>query len=244
MKKFICGFIVGAMLFTTIGVFAAQYIADTATFKVLVNGEEFVSDPPALVVEGRTYLPLRAMGDALGVPVEWNAELGQAEVGTAPKTEQIQYSRTNPAPVNVSQNYTSVSEWFEDNNYTVDIKVTEIVRGQEAFNALKAGYSLYDEPDEGYEYLNAKIKFSVVSTKGDFSIEPGQGYFKSFTSKNEECPYVSWVSVEPYLTGSLYEGGSTEGWITVMVKKDDAKPKLAYGLDYNGANGVWFALYK
>lgn len=91
MKRFIIGFVIGAMIFGTIGAFAASYVAEPATFKVLVNGEEFVSDPPALVVEGRTYLPLRAIGDALGVPVEWNVELGQAEVGAA-KTASVENS--------------------------------------------------------------------------------------------------------------------------------------------------------
>ncbi len=86
MKKFILGLVLGALIFSVAGVFAASYVADVAGFKVLVNGKEFVSDPPALVVEGRTYLPLRAMGDALGVPVNWNAELGQAEVGITPQT--------------------------------------------------------------------------------------------------------------------------------------------------------------
>ena len=81
MKRFIIGFLVGAMLFGALGAFAASYIANPVDFKVIVNGEEFVSDPPALEVEGRTYLPLRAMGDALGVPVNWNEELRQAEVG-------------------------------------------------------------------------------------------------------------------------------------------------------------------
>lgn len=81
MKKFVSGLLSGLILAGTVA-FAASYLAEPATFKVLVNGEEFVSDPPALVVEGRTYLPLRAMGDALGVPVNWNEELGQAEVGT------------------------------------------------------------------------------------------------------------------------------------------------------------------
>lgn len=80
MKKFIIGFLLGAMIFGIAG-YAVTYVAQPATFKVMVNGEEFISDPPALVVEGRTYLPLRAMGDALGVPVEWNAELNRAEVG-------------------------------------------------------------------------------------------------------------------------------------------------------------------
>jgi len=81
MKRFISGFIVGAIALSIIGVFAASYVANPAEFKVLVNGEEFVSDPPALVVEGRTYLPLRAIGEALGVSVNWNEELRQAEVG-------------------------------------------------------------------------------------------------------------------------------------------------------------------
>jgi len=83
MKKFITGIIVGALLTSTIA-FAASYIANPPTFKVLVNGKEFISDPPTLVVEGNTYLPLRAMGDALGVPVKWNEELRQVEVGTSP----------------------------------------------------------------------------------------------------------------------------------------------------------------
>lgn len=81
MKKFICGLLTGVLICGT-AAFAANYEAVTAGFKVLVNGKEFTSDPPALVVEGRTYLPLRAIGDALGVPVNWNDELGQAEVGT------------------------------------------------------------------------------------------------------------------------------------------------------------------
>ena len=81
MKKFISGFLIGAMLFSVIGAAAVTYVAYPAGFKVLVNGEEFKSDPPAVVIEGSTYLPLRAMGNALGVPVNWNSELQQAEVG-------------------------------------------------------------------------------------------------------------------------------------------------------------------
>lgn len=81
MKRFISGFLLGAMIFATIGAVAVTYVATPASFKVLVNGEDFVSDPPAMVINDRTYLPLRAMGDALGVPVEWNAEKQQAEVG-------------------------------------------------------------------------------------------------------------------------------------------------------------------
>ncbi len=243
MKKFITGFIVGAVICSMLGAFAVSYIANPVDFKVLVNGKEFVSDPPALEVEGRTYLPLRAMGDALGVPVNWNEELRQAEVGnSAPVAAVNEYSRTNPAPLNTVQTHTTTSEWFEEDNYTVSVRVMETVRGDAAYKALKAKSTIYPEADDGYEYLNAKIAVSVVDTKGDYSVDVSQSDFTTFSSNNEECPYNYYTSIDPVLTGSLYSGGNTEGWITVMVKKDDANPKIAYGLDYNGTNGIWFNL--
>nr|DAF01570.1 MAG TPA: copper amine oxidase [Caudoviricetes sp.] len=87
MKKFVSGVLIGVVLSSTFA-FAAQYVAKSANFKVLVNGEEFTSDPPALVVEGRTYLPLRAIGEALSIPVNWNEDLKQAEVGNLINVEQ------------------------------------------------------------------------------------------------------------------------------------------------------------
>lgn len=244
MRKFLSGFLVGTVIFSAVGAFAVSYVAEPATFKILVNGEEFVSDPPALVVEGRTYLPLRAMGNALGVPVEWNAELNQAEVGnSAPIASANQYSRNNPAPLNTIQTYTKTSEWYEADNYTVNVRVSEVIRGDAAWKKIKEENMFNDPAPDGYEYIMAKIAFSVLDTKIDVSVTPSEYNFKTFSSNNEEMEHPSIVNPEPTLSGSLYEGGNTEGWITVMVKKDDPKPKLSYGLDYNGAGGIWFALY-
>lgn len=246
MKRFLSGFLTGAIIFSMLGVFAVSYVANPVDFKVLVNGEEFVSDPPALEVEGRTYLPLRAMGDALGVPVTWNEELRQAEVGnSAPVTEENQYSRNNPAPINTVQTYTYESKYTPEKGYTVSVRVLDAVRGQKAYEDLlneKKFGGIYKEPEDGYEYMNVKVALSVVETKSDFSILATGSDFSSYSSNNEECPENFLTSVEPSLTGHLYAGGNTEGWITVMVKKDDANPKLAYGLDYNGTGGIWFSL--
>lgn len=89
MKKLISGLVIGGILGSCMFVYAAatSWTATKASFKVMVRGEEFISENPAIVVEGRTYLPLRAMGDALGVNVEWNDQLRQAEVGMATKTQ-------------------------------------------------------------------------------------------------------------------------------------------------------------
>ncbi len=242
MKRFISGVTVGLLISSTIA-FAATYTAHQAGFKVLVNGKEFTSDPPPLVVEGRTYLPLRAMGDALGVPVEWNAELKQAEVGTTiPVAEQKTYSRTNPAPIGTSQTYTKTSDWLETDNYTVNISVQEVIRGEKAWQKIKDANMFNSPAKDGYEYILVKIGFTVMNTKSDFSIDANSYGFTAFSSTNEEMEYASVVEPDPELSASLYEGASTEGYITVQVKKDDPNPKLAYGLDYNGSNGIWFSL--
>lgn len=241
MRKFLCGFLAGAIIFGAIGGFAVTYVANTADFKVMVNGEEFTSDPPALVVEGRTYLPLRAMGEALGVPVAWNEELRQAEVGNmAAVAEENQYSRNNPAPLNTVQIYTK-DEKYSD-NYTVSMRILETVRGEKAMQMLTDANMFNDEPDEGYEYILAKVAVSALSVENDGAFSLNDYYFKTFSSNNEEMPRASVVEPKPQFDGKIYAGGNTEGWITVQVKKDDKNPKLAYGLDYNGIGGIWFAL--
>lgn len=126
MKKFILGFISGALIFSVVGAFAASYVADVAGFKVLVNGKEFVSDPPALVVEGRTYLPLRAMGDALGVPVNWNEELGQAEVGITP-TSNDNHAEAKPDYEDVVAFEKALNNGEDLTGKTVVITVNELV---------------------------------------------------------------------------------------------------------------------
>ena len=90
MKKFIIGFVLGALIFSASTAYAAtQFTAHIANFKVLVNGEEFkATTGEVLTVEGRTYLPLRDMGNALGVSVVWNEKLRQVEIGTPPDAQE------------------------------------------------------------------------------------------------------------------------------------------------------------
>lgn len=90
MKKIILGLVCGAVIASTIAL-AASYVAEDASFKVFVNGKEFTSSK-AIVIDGSTYLPLRAIGEVLNVPVNWNEGLHQVEVGN-----QLSVSDTNQA---------------------------------------------------------------------------------------------------------------------------------------------------
>jgi hypothetical protein len=85
MKKFVLGFIIGALLFSILPVSAAiqEYICYKADYKVFVNGVEYTNeDLPVLNYKGNTYAPFRSILEAAGLVVNWNAKLKQAEVTT------------------------------------------------------------------------------------------------------------------------------------------------------------------
>lgn len=88
MKKIICGIVIG-MLLVSVG-YAAGYSAQQANFKVFVNGTEKSNwgDVPPLVVNGRTMLPLKAVGEALGVNVRWDGSNNCVIVGSEPIEQQ------------------------------------------------------------------------------------------------------------------------------------------------------------
>ena len=242
MRKFISGFIAGAIIVGSIGVYAATYVAETATFKVMVNGAEFKSEPAALVVEGKTYLPLRAMGEALGVPVKWNEELRQAEVGaTSSQVDTTKYSRSNPAPLNTIQKYEKKQAYAITPNYSANIRVIETIRGEEAWESIEKANMFNEAPKDGYEYIIVRVAFSLLTADNDASVSANYYDFDFYSGKDEEYEMVS-VVYENKLSTNLFVGGSAEGYVIGMVKKDDANPKLAYGLDYYGANGIWFKL--
>jgi hypothetical protein len=89
MKKFISGFLIGAMLFLFAPVSAAieEYLCYKADYKVTINGEEYISDLPILNYKGNTYAPFRSILEKAGLDVNWNAELGQVEVSSPTSTQ-------------------------------------------------------------------------------------------------------------------------------------------------------------
>ena len=242
VKRFLSGFLAGAIIFSMIGVFAVSYVANPVDFKVLVNGKEFVSDPPALEVNGSTYLPLRAIGNALGVPVNWNEELRQAEVGnSASVAETSQYSRTNPAPLNTVQIFVQSEEDYGDSACSVSVRVLETIRGDIAWEKIKNDNRYNNPAPDGYEYIIAKIATSVISTKIDRSIEIDSFKFDCFSGNNEEYDAV-YISLEDELSETLYAGGNGEGYLVFCVKKEDKSPKIAFCRNYDGTGGIWFNL--
>lgn len=77
------GILIGT-LFTNVAGATMDYLAKNASLPVIVNGKTLTTDKPIVTIDGSTYLPLRAMGSALGVSIVWNESLKRVEVGKAP----------------------------------------------------------------------------------------------------------------------------------------------------------------
>ena len=134
MRNFILGFLVASLVFGTVAI-ANEFRVERAGFDILVNGEEFKSDPPPVVIDGRTFLPLRAMGDALNTRVHWNGEERRVEVGKMPQalTDVIVSDGLQIKPIGRKE---------LDGHYTVVVEVTNIADEGVVFEWQRLGMTV------------------------------------------------------------------------------------------------------
>jgi hypothetical protein len=123
--------------------------------------------------------------------------------------------------------------------HNISMTVMEVVRGSKAWDMVKAADASNKAPDAGYEYLLARVKFAYGSGGGVYYTLKRE-YFKVYSSANKE--YASPVIVDPkpaLINGTaLYQGQSTEGWVSFVVSQDDSKPVMIYT-----EASSWFRLY-
>jgi hypothetical protein len=83
MKKFVAGLLIG-LLVASGTIFASNsFMAQSISTKLFVNGQHFQPSPGAMSINGTTYLPLRAVGEALKVKVDFVKAKNQIEIGGA-----------------------------------------------------------------------------------------------------------------------------------------------------------------
>lgn len=155
-----------------------------------------------------------------------------------PKSENG-YGRNNPAPIGVAQ--TLEVERYTG-NYTVTVKIEEILSG-EAMESVMGPAVANDTPDDGFEFVIVKAYLSLDKYDSDGSLQFDKHNFEAYTSNNESVKH-KYVNLEKggYFDRTVYEGGVVEGYMAFQRKIGDVGAKIAFGLDYDGQNGVWFAL--
>lgn len=245
MKGFISGFISAALIGTlSVGALAAaQTINVNGGVRLQIDGSIFtptdVNGNPVDVFEynGTTYVPVRAVSQAFGKEVAWDANTRTVIIGSNPSSGS--YNRQNPAPINTAQTVT-VNNILE--SYTATVSVTESFRGAEAWRRIQDANMFNAEAESGKEYILVKLKVTVDSASDDSAVSLSEYSFTAFSSDNVEYESPLIVPPSPAFDGDVYEGGTLEGYAVFLVDQSDHAPKLSFGTEYNGAGGIWFSL--
>lgn len=150
------------------------------------------------------------------------------------------YSYSNPAPINTVQ---TIKKDDLTQIYTIETKITEIVRGDKAWQAIQAANMFNSAPKDGYEYLLVKIYFKVNDITKDQQFNLNGASFTLVSSGGKDYDLTMAVAPDPQLQSNLYKDAFNEGYAIYMVKKDDLTPKLVFGRNYDGSGGIWFKAY-
>lgn len=135
--------------------------------------------------------------------------------------------------------------------YDATITLLEVVRGPKAWELLKKADDSNKKPDEGYEYILARISFKMKArgAPGDKTFDLDRPLqFTAFSEDFEEYETPTVVLPKPELKRTVSADQYAEGWIVLAVKKQDSRPLLMFDPSSGGAWSrgkiSFFKLYK
>ena len=107
-----------------------------------------------------------------------------------------------------------------------DIQVLEVIRGDDAWDALLAASEWNDPPSDGFEYVLVKI--ATERTGDNEAKEIGSVDFDITGSEAVlyESPWLT--NPDPELDAELLPGGTTEGWLSLTVQEGEEDLILVY----------------
>ncbi|OMF54678.1 hypothetical protein BK138_16095 [Paenibacillus rhizosphaerae] len=209
----------------------------------------------AITYNNTTYLPVKSIGEALGVGVSWDAPNHKVVIGggsssstqapptqtqtppTTPSTATA--TKSNPAKLNQTVNFTTKSAL---NTFEGTVSIDEILRGDAAWKQIEQANMFNDPAPDGYEYILAKASIKITkNSKPDTAVDVTDYLLSLISSDGREYDRELVVAPEPTFRSKLYEGASNTGWVVLTVKKTDTAPLIAFGRNYDGTGGVWFS---
>lgn len=241
------------LLVLSVGVLMAasnEVTGKFTSFKFIVNGEEQTLDASPIVVNGQSYLPVRAVSDMLGYNVNYDGNTktitlnSKVQENNIPKEEPTTndddtgFTRSQPALLG-----TTLIFDYEDvlDSYTASMTLKELVRGEKAWEMIQGENPFNSPAEEGHEYILARFHIKLIDNKD----EESQISFSSFlytlvSSQGKDYDFVTVIVPNPSIHANLYEGADHEGWVAFKVKKDDTNPLISFGRSYDGKGGIWF----
>ncbi|MCI9626520.1 MAG: copper amine oxidase N-terminal domain-containing protein [Clostridia bacterium] len=176
-KQLITGIVIGSVLTGTIAIAGNRtFTATEADFPVVVNGSPVSLDMPVVTIEERTYLPLRAMGDILGVSVDWDGS--QAVVTTEATPEPSVTPTAFPA-----EDYDPTKE-SNDGISTNFVNGKYYVLTRDIYKKYKGNYAFTMKDDDSYK----------ISWRDEV-------FFETYPHHTDGCPELEWYNtvLQPWL---------------------------------------------
>lgn len=255
LQGLVAGMLIGALLLG--GVTFAKQVSEKVdifynNIKIFIDGTELIPKDAngnavePFIMNGTTYLPVRAVANAFGKDVDWDGETQTVYLGAKPGENK--YGRSNPAPIGTAQTVTLSTNDADWNviKYTANVVVNEVYRGNEAWKLLKNANMFNSEPDEGKEYILIKVKISVNGLPDDLSANISQAMFNFYSTDYTKYNDIN-ICVVPdnkNINTNVYNGGMVEGYVCKEITLNDATPSVAFGQDLFGNGGIWFSLTK
>jgi hypothetical protein len=121
-----------------------------------------------------------------------------------------------------------------DELYNVKITVAELVRGEKAWQMVKAAGAGNMPPVSGLEYLLARVRFEFSARAQphhyDYTLDPAQFSAMSATTA-PHAPADLAAPVKPELRGLIHSGESAEGWVAFLIPRGDHTPLMVFRED-------------
>lgn len=137
-----------------------------------------------------------------------------------------------------------------DELYDAKITVVQVVRGEKAWEMLKAISTSNPPPKAGFEYLLARVRFefSARTSPSHYNYTIDETQFTAMSADGAAYAAAS-IAEEPMpdLQGTLKPGDLLEGWITLIVPRADRRPLMLFranvGSVIHEGSGSLFKLY-
>ncbi|MCM3273891.1 stalk domain-containing protein [Paenibacillus elgii] len=227
MKKlftFTTGIVVGAVIATAGSAFASNVLNGTvADFKILVNGNEKQLENKPVVIDGSSYLPVRAISGALGYDVQYEDSTKTISLANDGK-KYLKSDDSNAQPAGKTQENKQVS----NGNFVKDLKGKYSKEGKldaelikKAIDSKELSVNAQDE-SSGDSLLILAIKennFPVYQVLKDNKVDP------ELPNKEQQTP----LHIATILKSSFYMSELTS-ILGVKTKVKDAFGKMP--IDY------------
>ncbi|MDQ0878900.1 hypothetical protein QFZ77_007559 [Paenibacillus sp. V4I3] len=228
-KLITSGFVLGAVLFGGVSYAASGAVNLEAYFgvKIMQNGIDKTPTNKPFIVDGSTYVPLRAAAELLGVPIDWDGENGAVIIG----------EKVTGTPLS-APNKVSVSD---DDKVSISLVKPTITSNQPmVINGKKygqTGFALVSEQHLGtwkstvmHFNLNNQYKNLVLSVGfDDESLDKSAS--RSITFKNQDGKVLQEVAIGKGTVQEKIEINVT-GVTKLVVEVDGTGSILSSNVDF------------